>query len=255
MAGYRPRCSGPLHQANYPRKPRGEESDARPVWRLSFCCGVEGCRKRTTPRSLRFFGRKVYLGLTFVIAGILGQGYNGVAAVDAKHQVIVHAEAFGEGQEKRLLRPMIDGLRENLAAVGVKGDPLQKAVVVADNGFHREENARLVLTEGIEAYLPDTKFRKRDPAFATASRHRRAGDRKRLRYRPRPFFGPSDFTFDGKKKTLICPAGKEMWVRCRNFRTAAGYLGTAYIGRIQNCRACPLRSSASASLTPPPGRW
>jgi chromosome segregation ATPase len=41
------------------------------------------------------------------------QGYNGLAAVDSKHQVVVHAEAFGEGQEKQLLRPMLDGVREN----------------------------------------------------------------------------------------------------------------------------------------------
>jgi len=114
------------------------------------------------------------------------QGYNGLAAVDAKHQVIVHAEAFGEGAEKRLLKPMIEGIRENLAAVGVKGDPLQTAVVVADNGYHSEENARLVLEEGIEAYLPDSKFGKRDPAFATANRHRRPVDRKKLRYRHLP---------------------------------------------------------------------
>ena len=133
------------------------------------------------------------------------QGYNGLAAVDGRHQVIVHAEAFGEGAEKRLLKPMIEGIRENLAAVGVEGDPLRKAVVVADNGYHSEENARLVLEDGIEAYLPDSKFRKRDPAFATANRHRRPVDGKKLRYRPRPFFGPSDFTFDPKKKTLVCP--------------------------------------------------
>jgi hypothetical protein len=126
--------------------------------------------------------------------------------------------------------------------VGVRGDPLQKAVVVADNGFHSEENARMVLEEGIEAYLPDTKFRKRDPAFATARRHRRPVDRKKLRYRPRPFFGPSDFTYDSRKKTLICPAGKELWVKVRHFRNADGYVGTAYMGRIHDCRACSLRS-------------
>jgi transposase len=170
------------------------------------------------------------------------QGYNGLAAVDAKHQVIVHAEAFGEGAEKRLLKPLMDGLRENLTAVGVKGDPLHKAVVVADNGYHSEENARLVFEEGIEAYLPDSRFRKRDPAFATASRHRRAVDRKKLRYRPRPFFGPSDFTFDPKKKTLVCPAGKELGVKVRNFRSHDGYVGTAYMGRVRDCRACSLRS-------------
>jgi len=33
------------------------------------------------------------------------QGYTGVAAVDEKHQVIVRAEAFGEGQEHGLLKP------------------------------------------------------------------------------------------------------------------------------------------------------
>jgi len=75
-----PRCSGRLHQANYLRKPRGDDSAPGPVFRLSFCCGVEGCRKRATPRSLRFLGRKVYLGLTVVIAGVLGQGGSGVGA-------------------------------------------------------------------------------------------------------------------------------------------------------------------------------
>lgn len=71
-------CSGRLDQANYPRKPRGDDSNLDPVFRLSFCCCVEGCRKRVTPPSVRFLGRKVYLGLTFVIAGVLGQGGSGV---------------------------------------------------------------------------------------------------------------------------------------------------------------------------------
>nr|WP_239995828.1 hypothetical protein [Nitrincola tibetensis] len=31
------------------------------------------------------------------------QGYNGVAAVDKKHQVIIDAQVFGEGQEHRTL--------------------------------------------------------------------------------------------------------------------------------------------------------
>lgn len=73
-----PRCSGRLHQANYPRKPRGDDFDSGPVIRLSFCCGVEGCRKRATPRSLRFLGRRVYLGLAVVIAGVSGPGASGV---------------------------------------------------------------------------------------------------------------------------------------------------------------------------------
>src|SRR5437773_6683736 len=45
------------------------------------------------------------------------QGYDGVAAVDQKHQVIVHAEAFGQPQEHNLLKPMVEGTRENSQAI------------------------------------------------------------------------------------------------------------------------------------------
>jgi hypothetical protein len=46
------------------------------------------------------------------------QGYNGQALVDAKEQVIVHAEAFGEGQDHHHIAPMVDGAKENMEAVG-----------------------------------------------------------------------------------------------------------------------------------------
>jgi hypothetical protein len=46
------------------------------------------------------------------------RGYDGVAAVDSKHRVIVHAEAFGEPQEHGLLMPMVEGARENFRASG-----------------------------------------------------------------------------------------------------------------------------------------
>ena len=38
--------------------------------------------------------------------------------VDAKHQVVVHGEAYGEGNEQHLLRPMIEGTREVFEAIG-----------------------------------------------------------------------------------------------------------------------------------------
>jgi hypothetical protein len=40
--------------------------------RLSFCC--PHCRKRLTPPSVRFLGRKVYLGAVVVLAAVLRQG-------------------------------------------------------------------------------------------------------------------------------------------------------------------------------------
>jgi len=64
-----PRCGGVLHSACYRRKPRGAPRGLEPQYsqRASFCCAVDGCRKRSTPRSLRFLGRKVYLAAMVVL--------------------------------------------------------------------------------------------------------------------------------------------------------------------------------------------
>jgi hypothetical protein len=71
-----PRCGGRLHRANYPRKPRGVPTGAAPelALRFSFCCSQDGCRRRVTPPSLRFLGRRVYLGLVLVLAQVLRSG-------------------------------------------------------------------------------------------------------------------------------------------------------------------------------------
>ena len=70
-----PACGGRLHAAAYGRKPRsGVELPAEYDKRFSFCCAKEGCRKRVTPASLRFLGRRVYLGLIVVLVPVLRQG-------------------------------------------------------------------------------------------------------------------------------------------------------------------------------------
>lgn len=42
--------------------------------RLSFCCGVGGCRKRSMPPSVRFFGRRWYLAPLVVLLSIFRHG-------------------------------------------------------------------------------------------------------------------------------------------------------------------------------------
>ena len=70
-------CGGRLHCANYPRKPRGvEQLPEHYGRRLSFCCDREGCRKRVTPPSVRFLGRKVFLGAVVVLVSAMRQGPN-----------------------------------------------------------------------------------------------------------------------------------------------------------------------------------
>lgn len=69
-------CGGRLHCANYPRKPRGGPGNLPESYRyrLSFCCDRDGCRKRMTPPSVRFLGRKVYLEAVVVLIAAMRQG-------------------------------------------------------------------------------------------------------------------------------------------------------------------------------------
>ena len=68
-------CGGRLHRANYPRKPRGAEDLPKDYsYRFSFCCARDGCRKRVTPPSVRFLGRKVYLFAVVVLVSAMRQG-------------------------------------------------------------------------------------------------------------------------------------------------------------------------------------
>lgn len=69
-----PVCGGPLHRGDYPRKPRGGLLGlAGEVFskRISLCCGHQGCRRRATPPSVRYLGRRVYLGVAMLLASAL----------------------------------------------------------------------------------------------------------------------------------------------------------------------------------------
>jgi hypothetical protein len=69
-------CGGRLHSANYLRKPRGTPAllPEPQCLRLSFCCDRDGCRKRATPPSVRFLGRKVYLAAIVILVSAMRQG-------------------------------------------------------------------------------------------------------------------------------------------------------------------------------------
>jgi hypothetical protein len=80
-------CGGRLDSARYPRKPRGGPADlgAAYDWRLSFCCAEDGCRRRMTPPSVRYLGRRVYLGVVVVLVSAMEHGLSvrRVAALNA----------------------------------------------------------------------------------------------------------------------------------------------------------------------------
>lgn len=78
-------CGGPLYRGDYDRKPRGgrlataAEAFGR---RFSLCCGRDGCRHRATPPSVRFLGRRVYVGAVVVLASVVVLAVAGACAAE-----------------------------------------------------------------------------------------------------------------------------------------------------------------------------
>jgi hypothetical protein len=91
-----PRCDGPLHRSDYDRKPRGgliAPAGEGYVRRFSLCCGREGCRKRATPPSVLFLGRRVYLGAVVIVASMIALAHR--AASEVRRRTGVPARTTG----------------------------------------------------------------------------------------------------------------------------------------------------------------
>lgn len=165
------------------------------------------------------------------------QGYTAVAMVDGKHQIVVHAQAHGEGQEHGLLIPMIEGARKQF-----RSDLFKSAAVLADAGYCSEENAKYLSDEHIDGYVADPMFRKRDPRFAEATRHKpRRPDEPFAKPKREMRFQPTDFSIAKDLSHAICPAGKRLY---RNGRHCDlnGYEAIRFRGNKGDCRDCALRA-------------
>src|SRR5205814_10123950 len=69
-------CGSSLHNAAYPRSPFGLLGKLRHIYlsRFSLCCGR--CRKRSTPPSIRFFGRRWFPAPLLILVSALSCGIN-----------------------------------------------------------------------------------------------------------------------------------------------------------------------------------
>ncbi|MBM2851336.1 MAG: hypothetical protein HW418_4278 [Anaerolineales bacterium] len=116
------RCGGALHRADYPRKVRGVKAGTE-AKRHSFCCAEEGCRRRVTPGSVRFLGRRVYAGFVVVLLTALRHGMSAARVQVLREQLGVERrtlerwrewwlEQFASGRPWRLARarfmPLLD---------------------------------------------------------------------------------------------------------------------------------------------------
>lgn len=170
------------------------------------------------------------------------QGYNANAVVDAKSQIVTNAEVFGSGTDSKNMAPMLEGARKNLEAIGME-KPLEGKQISADTSYYSVENLKACEKEKVDAYVPDQQFRKRDVRFKNADRHRRSTDKHHQKYKSKKrYFDVSDFKMNKDNGKLICPAGKELYVKNRNFIGVNGYKFVAYQAPKTACRDCKLRS-------------
>jgi len=171
------------------------------------------------------------------------QGYNGIAIADAQHQVIVQAQAFGEGQEQALLAPMLEQTRETFEALDGMTDSLSDLQLSADAGYSSEANARYLAEHGIDGYIADTLFRQRDPRFQSAERHKPTRpDEPFAKPTPeRVLFQPADFRPAPDLSHCVCPAGQRLHRNGKHV-VIAGRIGTKFKGSHRACRHCPLRA-------------
>jgi hypothetical protein len=138
------------------------------------------------------------------------QGYNGVASVDDKHQIIVAAEAYGQGQEHGLLEPMIEQSHKNLRYTKKEK---KETRITADSGYCNTTTLTYLDEKQIDGYIADTGFRSRDPRFKDYKQHK-----PKDRLKPKSRFTVDDFTVNIKKQTCTCPADKVMWLKASKAR-------------------------------------
>jgi transposase len=165
------------------------------------------------------------------------QGYNGVAAVDKKHQIIVDAQVFGSGQEQHTLQPVLESIQARFKRLAISEDILKaQTIITADTGFANEANNVYLHDNDINAYIPDNQFRSRDPKFNEQKQKygKRHQDNKVSKVELIP---ANEFNFDPINMTCVCPMGEAMWETWRRTEPSGG-TRIGFEGKIRACRGC-----------------
>ena len=167
------------------------------------------------------------------------QGYNGVASVDKKHQIIIDAQAFGEGQEHHVLKPVLEKIKTRYKKLGIHNNIYDKTIVTADTGYANEANMKYCHQNKINAYIPDNKFRQRDPKFKT--QHGKYGKRAQsVDTHTGSLIPSSEFHFDPINKTCTCPMNQPMQPRGERQDRYENYK-LYFEGHPNQCRQCELK--------------
>jgi IS5 family transposase len=104
--------------------------------------------------------------------------------------------------------------------------------LTADSNYHCTSNLEKCDEEALDAYIPDTRFRKRDARFATQKRHR-------LKKAER--FGLEDFRYNVSEDQYMCPGGKILTLGLKRI-VNEGTIYKQYVSREKDCKRCTVNS-------------
>lgn len=167
------------------------------------------------------------------------QGYNGITTVDAEHQIIIDAEAIGEGQEQHVFQQVLERIKSRYHRLGFSDDIYaQGLTVTGDTGYSNKDNIDFLYRNKIDGYVPDNQFRQRDPAFEH-QKIKHPGNKPKKK-NDRPLFDASEFTLDIEKQQCICPAGETLPMKS-TYVDKRGNEKLFFKGRLSQCRNCTLK--------------
>jgi transposase len=102
---------------------------------------------------------------------------------------------------------------------------------ISDSNYHSEDNLKKCSDEKLNAYIPDVNFRKREPRFKTADRHKPEKEKK---------YTKEEFQHDKERDVYICPNRKELKLDNKRARIK-DYIGRKYVSMQKDCTDCRLR--------------
>lgn len=158
------------------------------------------------------------------------QGYNAQTLVDSKKQVIIHGEAFGE-DDFQLVDPMLEGAKDNMEAVGCGRDYFEGKTLTADSNYHSPKSLEKCKQEKLDAYIPDKRFKSRNPQFQ---------DGRERRYKKVDRFRLEDFNHIENTDEYRCPNGKMLTLKVKQ-TVKDGVIYRIYAANKADCRDCKLK--------------
>jgi hypothetical protein len=133
---------------------------------------------------------------------------------------------------------VLNTVLERFKRLGIKQhDP----IITADTGYANEANMQYLHENNINGYIPDNKFRQRDPKFIEQKvNHSTRGPITGKKKVTSHVISASEFEFDPIHKSCICPAGERMWLH-REGKDKHGHQKLFFEGRLSKCRVCELK--------------